>query len=111
MSAKCQNVEHDDYCDRQRRNCIDGRKIMRMDDTADSVRIAGCKSTTFGCDLLANWIKKNYTANGGVKEVSVFTEDRNVGHDDYDDRRRTNYNDNRRTMQMDSRVDSVRIAG
>ena len=47
----------------------------------------------------------------GEKQVSVSTEDRSVEHDDYENRRRTTYNDDRRTMQMDSRVDAVRIAG
>ena len=65
------------------------------------MRRVGLKLTTFGCDLLANWMKTkrmDYTANGGEKEVSVSTEDRSVEHDDYYNRRRTNYSGGCRTM-------------
>ena len=40
--------------------------------------------------------------NEGEKKVSMSAEDRSVGHDDYDNRRRTNYNDDRKTMQMNN---------
>ena len=46
----------------------------------------------------------------GEKQVSMSTEDRSVEHDDYHNRRRTNYSDDRGTMVLVSGVDSMRIA-
>ena len=45
---------------------------------------SGCESTTFGCDLFANWVtneRTDDTANG-VKSKSGSIEDRSVGHND-----------------------------
>ena len=40
--------------------------------------------------------------NEGEKQVSMSAEDRSVGHDDLDDRRRTNYNDDQKTKLLDT---------
>ena len=40
--------------------------------------------------------------NEGEKQVSMSTEDRSVEHDDYDNRRRTNYIDDQKTMLLGS---------
>ena len=67
--------------------------------------MAGWKSSTFGSDLSVKWIKNkrtDYTGSEGEEQVSVSTEDRSVERDDYDNRRRTNYNDDRKTMQINN---------
>ena len=53
----------------------------------------------------------DYTANEGEKQVSVSTGDRSVAHDDYHNRRRTNYSDDRSTTVQVSEIDWLRIAG
>ena len=86
--------------------------ITMIDDVQIRMAIKGQSEWTVGCYLLANLIKKK--KNGlhcktRVKRKCLSTECPNVEHDDYRNRRCTNYNDDQRIMLLDNGAGSLRF--